>query len=131
GAIGHVVKNDQAADVLLVPGNQRGNGDVERGLAIRRVPVGLAGSTSIGAAVRGGVLGSRAQDKFVDVMDAGIGAYVLELLGQIGGEQSGERLSNRLLARDAGEPLDLRVPALHAIIKPRRQDADVDGFNDV
>ncbi len=36
-----------------------------------------------------------------------------------------------MFARDAGETLDLRVPALDAVFKVRRQNADVDRFDDV
>ncbi len=34
GAVGNVVENDQAADLLLVFRNQRRNGEIERGFAV-------------------------------------------------------------------------------------------------
>ena len=71
------------------------------------------------------------QHELVDVVDAGLAAHAVELLGQLGGEQLRELAAQRLLARDAAELLDLRVPALHAVVQVRRQDAHVDGFDDV
>ena len=55
----------------------------------------------------------------------------VELLAQVCGEQLGQAAAHRSLPRDAGQPFDLRVPALDTIIQIRRQNADVDRFDDV
>ena len=76
-------------------------------------------------------VGSGPQNEFVDVMDAGFAAHALELIGQIRGEQLRQPPAHGLFARDAGQLLDLRVPAFHAVFQVGRQDADVDRFDDV
>ena len=57
-------------------------------------------------------------------------AQFVELLAQLRRKQFGKRRPRRLRA-DAGQPLDLRVPAFHAVVETGRQYADVDRFDDV
>ena len=83
GAVGDVVEDDQAADLLLVPRNQRRDGDVQRGLAKRR-------TIAVSVPVAGSAAARRFQHELVDVVDAGLAAHAVELLGQLGGEQLGQ-----------------------------------------
>ena len=46
-------------------------------------------------------------------------------------EQLAQRAAERDVPRNAGELLDLGVPALDAIVKIGRQDADVDRLDDI
>ena len=73
----------------------------------------------------------RLEHEFVDVMDSGFAAHAVELLGERRREQLRELPAQRLLAGDAGELLDLRIPALHAIFQVGRQNSHVDRLDDV
>ncbi len=64
-------------------------------------------------------------------MDAGLTARLIEQFAQLGREKLGERTAQSRVAWDARQPLDLRVPALHAIVQIRRQYPDVDGLDDI
>ena len=61
----------------------------------------------------------------------GLAAHLVELVGQLVREQLPQRAAERDLPRDARELLDLRVPALHAVVEVGRQNADIDRFDDV
>ena len=97
GAVGDVVEDDQAADLLLVLRDQRRDGDVQRGFAERRrrgVPLPLPCAVAVGRGAAG------LQHELVDVVDAGFAAHPVELLGQLRREQ-------------------LRQPAAHAPARAR------------
>ena len=58
-------------------------------------------------------------------------AYLIELLAKLGWKQLRQSPPHSRFARGPGQPLDLRVPALHTIVQIRRQNPDVDGLDDV
>ena len=100
GAVGDVVEDHQAADAVAFARNQRRDGDVQRGIA----------ASAVGP-----------QHEFVDVDECRIRrARRFELVAQIGREAARRSLpADGVVARDSGELLDLRVPALHAIVEIR------------
>ena len=52
-------------------------------------------------------------------------------VGHVGREELAQGSAQRDVSRNAGQLLDLRVPALHAVVQIDGQDADVDRFDDV
>src|SRR6185295_9723125 len=99
------VEDNQPADLLAIARDERGDRDVERRVLLL-------------------------QQVLVYVVDAGRASRG-ELLAEIRRPQFRELASDGVFARVPGELLELRVPALDAILQIDGEDSDVDGFDDI
>ena len=131
GAIGHVVEDDQAADLFLILRYQRRDRDVQRRVAQPRradaCPLPLPLPFDRATAGRG-----RLQHEFVDVVDAGLAAHPVELLGRV--RRGTVRASRRPTACSRVMPVSCSICVFQLsdpIFQVRRQNSDVDRFDDV
>ena len=108
-ALGDVVDQDDAADGDEVAREQRRDGDV--------------GGAQLA--------GARGEPELVEMMHAGLIAEAVEGLDELRRKDRVQRLADGFGAAQRVHRFHLRVPALDAVVEIEREDADVDGLDDV